>query len=189
MSYTIYQTEGFVLSYRDAGESDRVYVLLTKERGALVARAGGVRNLASKLRYNLVPGQEGRFSLVRGKEIWRITGAEEVTPPPSLSCASWFVRMARLVRRLVPEEEANKEMYEECRDALRILRVSQNAKERTVIETTLAIKLLATLGYATDKPEIARIHDMSYEEALPLVTQLGSRATEEVTKLLKETHL
>lgn len=78
MAHTIYQTEGIVLSKRDFGEAERVYNIYTEKFGMVTAVAQGVRLLKSKLRYNLDLFSFGNFSLVAGKEIWRLTDAEEI---------------------------------------------------------------------------------------------------------------
>ncbi len=78
MSHVIYQTEGIVLGKRDFGEAERMLYVYTEKFGMVNAIAQGVRYVKSKLRYNLDLFAYGNFSLVAGREIWRITDAEEI---------------------------------------------------------------------------------------------------------------
>ena len=75
MSYSVYSTRGFILGSAPSGEAGKTYFLYTEQFGLVRATAIGVRHLKSKLRYNLEDYGFVTFSLVRGKEFWRITGA------------------------------------------------------------------------------------------------------------------
>lgn len=74
--YEVYTTDAFVIQARYVGENDRIYHLMTREYGLIVARATGVRKLASKLRYQLQLFRRVQVALIRGRDFWRITGAE-----------------------------------------------------------------------------------------------------------------
>jgi DNA repair protein RecO len=104
MAHTIYQTEGIVLGKRDFGEAERVYNIYTEKFGMVVAVAQGVRLLKSKLRYNLDLFAYGNFSLVAGKEIWRITDADEIKKIDDNNI-SLFSRISSFLLRMIKGEE------------------------------------------------------------------------------------
>lgn len=52
--------------------------LLTKELGLVRAHARSVREERSKLRYGLQNFSKSHITLVRGKDMWRITGAVQM---------------------------------------------------------------------------------------------------------------
>jgi DNA repair protein RecO (recombination protein O) len=66
-----------VLSMRDAREWDRTYLLYTKERGLLRARAMGARKGMSKLGAHLMPFSSLRCFLIRAKWLPKIGGVEQ----------------------------------------------------------------------------------------------------------------
>jgi recombinational DNA repair protein (RecF pathway) len=134
VSYAIYTTHGFVLSSAPSGEASKTYAIYTQDFGLIFARAQGVRLLSSKLRYSLDNYIFGKFSLVKGKEVWRITGAEaEPVRVDSLARA----RILNLVRRLVQGEEKNEKLFESLLEL----------HGQTLSETDALGKVLAALGY------------------------------------------
>jgi len=74
--YSVYTTAGFVLGSAERGEANKIYSIYTKDFGLVRASAQAVRLEKSKLRYNLDDFTHGHFSLVRGKELWKLTGSE-----------------------------------------------------------------------------------------------------------------
>lgn len=115
MPHTIYQTEGIVLGKRDFGEADRVYNIYTEKFGMVTAVAQGVRLLKSKLRYNLDLFAYGNFSLVAGKEIWRITDAEEMKKINDGNI-SLFSRIAGFLLRMIKGEERNDFIWQKVKN-------------------------------------------------------------------------
>ncbi|HJL55749.1 MAG TPA: DNA repair protein RecO, partial [Candidatus Paceibacterota bacterium] len=75
--HTLYSTECIVLGGVDSGEANKYISLFTKDIGLVKAVAKSVREEKSKLRYCLQDFSITLATLVRGKEVWRITGAEE----------------------------------------------------------------------------------------------------------------
>lgn len=67
-----YNTEGIILRYRDIGEYDRIYSILTREHGKVEAWAQGVRKPQSKLVAHLQPLYLCDFMIARGRRFDRI---------------------------------------------------------------------------------------------------------------------
>jgi len=76
--YTIHTTPGFIIGSRPYGEAGKMLQIFTRDLGLVMVAAQGIRLEKSKLRYHTSDYSFGRFSLVRGKEIWRLTSAAEV---------------------------------------------------------------------------------------------------------------
>lgn len=141
-------TEAVVLGRHDFGEANRWYHLLTPDFGLVVARAQGVRELKSKLNGHLALFGHAQISLVRGREYWRLIGAEEALhekfSPASLKSQA---RVAGLLRRLLPEAGADPELF-----AL----VQRGFSDLPAGEVALVWNILRLLGYiAVENPSSA----------------------------------
>jgi hypothetical protein len=89
--YHKHTTRAFVLSVSPSGEKNHFITLFTREFGMIRAKAQSVRVSDSKLRYALQEYSYIEVSLVKGKDIWRITNALpiyniyfELMSPPSV---------------------------------------------------------------------------------------------------------
>lgn len=160
MAYHLYHTEGIVLGAKDTGESNRVYFILTRDLGLVGAVAQGVRELKSKLRGHLTLGCRARMTFVRGRDVWRLTSAEEMgrIPAGDRTRLHAGLRMAELVRRLVHGEERDAELYDEMGAALEFV-CSPIFKEeyRTLVETVFAVRILARLGYGAEDEAVEAV--------------------------------
>lgn len=135
MSYAVYTTRGFILASAPSGEASKTYSIYTEDFGLIAARAQGVRLLASKLRYNLEEYSLAALSLVRGREVWRITGAEKESLPRA--SAQIRARILNLTRRLVQGEERNDALFSALLSLM----------DEKVSETAILAEVLSGLGY------------------------------------------
>ncbi|HWT05600.1 MAG TPA: DNA repair protein RecO, partial [Xanthomonadales bacterium] len=90
-------TDAIVLRARPLGEADRVYTLLTRERGKVDAVAKGVRRPRSSLGGRLEPLAEVRVALHKGRSLDVVTEARTIKSywdglvrPDALATASLF---------------------------------------------------------------------------------------------------
>jgi DNA repair protein RecO (recombination protein O) len=90
-------TDAIVLRTRPLGEADRVYTLLTRERGKVDAVAKGVRRPRSAMGGRLEPLAEVRVALHKGRSLDVITEVRTITSywnglvrPDALATASLF---------------------------------------------------------------------------------------------------
>lgn len=117
MSYRIYHTDGYIIDSSSSGESNKVFTILTVELGTIIAIAQGIRKLQSKLRYSLQDLTFAKFALVRGKDIWRITGAEKIVniydKKVPVQIRQSLARVLMFIKRLSPGEAVNKKVFEE----------------------------------------------------------------------------
>ncbi|MEK7614083.1 MAG: recombination protein O N-terminal domain-containing protein [Patescibacteria group bacterium] len=160
MSHFIYKTEAIILSEMPSGEDSRLYFLLTKDLGLVLAEARGVRLLKSKLRYNLYLFASVQTELVRGKSIWRVVN---VYPNGSgttfvSSNMNIFARLSQLVRRLVHGEEENRKLFDEIFYARNLLLKSKLSKEEAIgLELAVVARILFSLGYFGGKEKYDQI--------------------------------
>ncbi|MDE2071449.1 MAG: recombination protein O N-terminal domain-containing protein [Patescibacteria group bacterium] len=168
--YTINVTEGIVLEKRPLGEESAQVAILTERFGLLRATAQAGRGERSKLRYGLEPLTLGRYSFVRGKKAWRLSGAEHAQSIGSAERARRTAagRICKLLLRLVHGEETSG-LYTIVREGLNALVAETRepigdgkawpsglerrpssahmAEHVSAIEIVLVLRILATLGY------------------------------------------
>lgn len=114
MSHRLYHTEAILLGSRPYGEANRLLYLLTPDLGLVLTAVQGVRQASSKLRGHLLDYCHLRISLVRGRGIWRLTGAEVITDQISIfnsNQQTWWWRLCHLARRLIHGEESHPELF------------------------------------------------------------------------------
>ncbi len=194
MSHHIYQTEAFVIDSKDVGEANKLVFLFTKDLGLIMASAQGVRHLKSKLRYSLQDFSHSKVSLVRGKEIWRLTSAALIEnmlvrmSPESFA----FARALSLVKRLVHGEEKNAALWSTLQSAAEFLdtsKIKQFSGEH--FEYVLVLRILKSLGYIAQNPTNKQfIENDDWTEALLLQVESVKKAlVMEINKALKESQL
>ncbi len=157
MSHIIYQTEGVVLNKTDFGEADRLFTLFTRDFGKIRAVARGVRNLKSKLRYNLDLFSFSSFGLITNGGYWKILNAEEsfnskailLSPEKLVS----FSRFAGLVDRMVQGESSNLFLWNQIKETASFLaKKGLEGGDLRKFEISTSLALLGELGYV-DKNE------------------------------------
>jgi DNA repair protein RecO (recombination protein O) len=195
MAHHIYTTDGFVVESTPSGEADRFYTLFTKELGLIRATARGVRLQKSKLRYSLQDFSWSRISLVRGKELWRITSAraEEslaVKYRDQKPILQTIAHIASLIRRLVGGEEKNEALYKIIDQAFEFLETRTWHTELKLFEIIVVLKILHNLGYLRDIAELHHfIHDPFDESMLEAIKPHKALALKEINTSLRETQL
>lgn len=188
-----------MLGHSDYGESSRLIQIFTRELGLVTALAQGVRESRSKLRFNLQDFSVANFDLIRGRELWRVTGAT-----PNSVWASHFSwsparlalgRIFSLLRRLIHGEEANQPLYQDLVSAAEALsRVSADqplAAWLNDYELLLVARVLKHLGYRPLAPALEALALTPVIE-LPALLPLGPErevALAAVNQALAASHL
>lgn len=156
--YEIYQTEGLVLKSIDLGEADKNLVVFTEEFGLIKIVAQGLRQTASKLRYGLQEFSFAQISIVRGRNVWRMTNAlcgENLyfSLFKNKEKIKVISRVLNLLSQLLSGEEKNNDLYKVLKEALLFLRANDLEKESLQgFENILVLRILYCLGYL-DKDE------------------------------------
>ena len=142
MAIEKYTTQCFVLESFDQGEHDRAYKLFTREFGLVSAHAKSIRKLESKLRAHVMPRSIALVTLVQGKEVWRLVGAEE-----QISEEKNLYEIVTLLKRFIRGEGAHITLYDRM---IQFLEVSPKY-EMKMSRLLLYYIVLVELGYADAK--------------------------------------
>lgn len=147
----IYRTEAIVLSRFDLGETDRIFTLLTRDRGKIRAVAKGARRPTSKLAPSLEYFTRSRMILSRGRELDVITSVEVIERPDELGgridAFSYACHLAEVTNKLVPEEQDVPEVYRLLAAALSEL---DHPGDPWLLARWYEMALLALTGYRLD---------------------------------------
>lgn len=153
MSHHIHHTDGIILHSFNIGESHKVIEVLTEKLGLIRANVRSVRSEKSKLRYSLENLSETTLSLVRGREVWRVTGALPGqnfyhSLKEDFEKLALLLRIVTLVRRLVQGEEKNEYLYLVIRELCLALSSGEHTEEELEgVECVAALRILHSLGY------------------------------------------
>lgn len=192
MSHTIYNTEGFILKSAPFGEANKYFFILTRDFGLIKAAAQGVRHLKSKLRYNLEDFSFGQVSVVRGREIWRLTSAEKKLAVKETEKFLLIGRIFSLLLRLLHGEEKNEKLFNWLKEGFVFLAQKEMPEnELASFECIMALRILSALGYIGELGDFNQFTASPYFtlELILAMSTLKSRAILEINKSLKETHL
>lgn len=115
MSYAIYKTEAFIMRIVPNGEANLDVVFLTRDLGKITVRVQSGRKAESKMRMHLVRYNHVVIDVVRGKNIWRLTGVHEEAQHSLFSDKNYlhaWHRIAGLAEHLIRGEEAHPELFD-----------------------------------------------------------------------------
>jgi len=191
----IYHTHGFITSFRNMGEANKMFVIYTKEMGLVRAVAQGVRLHKSKLRFALQDFSYARIDLVRGRDIWRVTSASTISSFPyarsDRQSLLLIARISKLLERLCDGEEAHENIFNDFIQALYLLDDTNTSVEtRTALELHLVLRIMNTLGYIGESGALAQYleSDFSTIETGNLLKERQSIIAH-INKALNESHL
>jgi recombinational DNA repair protein (RecF pathway) len=139
MAIEKYTTQAIIIESFDQGENDRVYKLFTREFGMIMAHAKSIRKLESKLRAHVEPRTISLVTVVRGRDVWRLVGAERKEP----SFASLY-DICQLLRRFVRGESVHKSLF----DRMVAFAEKEASFDKQKGRLLLYFVLLVELGYA-----------------------------------------
>lgn len=206
MSHRIYTTPGFVIGSRPSGEGGKILFIFTAELGQVMALAQGIRLSKSKLRYHAQDYSLANFSLVRGKDFWRVVGAEAVANDGSQSAQSsgiskstsaatyaLRVRMLSILSRLLQGEEKNAALFDAVNAAYEFLDGSEAKNSAELAEPIIMLRILHHLGYVRVITDLAPFltGNLFSPELFEAMKQPGmkAKAIKEINTALQESHL
>lgn len=155
----IYHTHGFVLSSRNKGEANKMLTVYTREMGLVRAMVQGVRLHKSKLRFTLQDFSYANIDFVRGKDIWRITSASNISTFPfarsSRDSLLIIARISKLLERLCDGEESNEKIFDDFIQSLYLLDDGNTTdSSREALELHLVLRIMNSLGYIGDSDSL-----------------------------------
>lgn len=194
MPYHIYQTRGFIIRGANGGEADRVIFIFTEHLGLLCVNARAARKISSKLRCSLQNYSFVRVALVRGKNVWRLTDAEEIASFSAIldiSKLKLIAGMFSLVNRFVHGEGENKILFESIKDIFGFLQREELSDEEMLSAETFAVlRILSALGYVGESSALvpflsAPISNYLLDDFVPH----RQEALREINRALRESQL
>lgn len=142
MSITKYTTKAIVVEAFESGENDKNFLLFTRDFGLVLANGKSIRKLTSKLRSHMLPRSLSLVTLVLGKEVWRLVGSEQVSPPSLVS-----FDISRVIRRFIRGEGEHKFLFDKLEE---IINSKKDFNEKNLKLLIIYITLVE-LGYADIK--------------------------------------
>ncbi len=191
----VYTTPAFIIKSIPAGEANKIYFLLTQELGFIRASAQSVRSHKSKLKGHLENFSFIKISVVKGKDIWRITNTETILQKAftkDFDKLSAVKNIFSLLLRLLHGEEKNDALFDAIESFyIFLFNTELSHDDLKSLEAIIVLRILLALGYfkkSSDLSTFAEGKDMSLEllHSFKIKRKL---AIEEINSALQETHL
>lgn len=162
-------TRGIVLARHSAGEGSARVMFYTESLGLVTALAKSAREERSKLRPHLMAGTMGTFSLVQGRDVWRITGATETANihfelGERAAAKEAAARLLSALRQFVHGEGENPYLFETLSGFFLTLPAVADA-DIAPAECMAMLRMLSALGYVREGPETAAFLPVAYDPA------------------------
>lgn len=150
MAIEKYTTEAFILRDYPAYEADMNYKVWTKDFGIIYISARSIRKTNAKLRMQTKKHNFLNMTIVKGKDIWRLVGIEEI--PNQTDNQKYFLEaktiVAEVINRFVEEKKTYKKLFEKLKTV-----IFSGTKELEIKKLKLLIYYLVLVdtGYADAK--------------------------------------
>jgi DNA repair protein RecO (recombination protein O) len=195
MAHEIYQTEGIILERRNFGEAERLYIVFTERFGKIMAIAQGVRNIKSKLRYNLEPLSLTSLALVATGESWRIVDASKITSFNNINNRSGksalYNKVVNFLSRMLQGQEKNHLLWQQLVADIIFLETEElSAQFLPLLEMFMITRILNNLGYL----DVERIDFIvgapkPSSDVLTKIESLKSHLIPKINEAIKSSHL
>ena len=181
----IYTTSAFVIHSASHGEAGKFLLLFTRDFGMIGATAQGIRLIKSKLRYHIQDFNFSTVSIVRGKEIWRLTGAHEIA---HMKNNIVHLRILKLLKRLLHGEEKNENLFEIIEE---LFNTEIKEKDFENVECLTVFRIMHILGYIDKKGELSSILEtfVINDEMLKSIQKNKAKIVKMINKALSESQL
>ena len=149
------------------------------------ATAQGIRLGTSKLRYHMQDFNFSNVSIVRGKEVWRVTGAHELEHTPSTAV---HLKILKLLKRLLQGEDKNEKLFEILEE---LYRTEIKEEDFEYVECLTVLRTLNTLGYVRAINQFDQFfkNNLIDAEIIEKAKALKSDIVKVINQALKESHL
>lgn len=154
MSIEKYTTEAFILREYERDENDMVYKVWTRDFGIIFVLARSIRKITAKLRMVIKKNDFVLITVVKGKDVWRLTGAEEYSQNKILTNSDWQFKAKKIISDSVNKLIEEKKTYKKLFDRLKSIFVSEeNYKSLSLIDINkfkllIMYIVLVDTGYA-----------------------------------------
>ena len=167
--YHKHHTKGIVLKSYPDGESSLKIYLLTPDFGLVRAKVQSARKIDSKLRQGIQDYTLGQFSLVKGRNEWKIVGVSAEKNIYELYKKERekiliIGNVFNLLKKLLGEEDERADVTSVVFGFIEHLKIIKKGDELRNLECLVLLKILNRLGYVRDDPEL--IPSISSDEIL-----------------------
>lgn len=151
-----------------SGEGSARVLLYTDSAGLLWAHAQSAREERSQLRSHLQIGTRGKFSLVKGKDVWRVVGVAETMNmhfalADRADAQRTLQRVLLFVRQFVRGEGSDPYFFSVLWGFFDTL--SSHTGERLKdAEHAVVLRMLAALGYVEGGESVSHFLQATYDE-------------------------
>lgn len=156
MSYRVYTTKGIVLKKKTSGEQNSLLFILTKDLGYIMASARSTRSSKSKLKGLLEEYAYGEFSLVKGKNGWRLTNVSNegnfFFELPEYSRKT-LAQISSVLGKMIQGEVEQSEIYECISKSFKCLSITEK-EDVPQVEIYTVLYIMNLLGYVDNTEEI-----------------------------------
>ncbi len=164
---------GIVVARREAGEGSARILFYTDALGLITALAKSAREERSKLRPHLQKGTTGTYTLVRGRDSWRVTGAVDTEnsyfKTETLEAKRSLERVTSAIRQFVRGEGSDPYLFTALFSFFRSL-PALPPEYISEAECAAVLRMLAALGYVRDDERVQPFLSVSYDlSALELI--------------------
>ncbi len=198
----IYTTKAIIIKSVPIGEANKYYFLLTESLGFIRASAQSVRLDKSKLKGHLQDFCFVEISLVKGKDVWRITSVETLESGKFIKDINKLVAIKNifsLLLRLLHGEEKNEPLFYSIESFYNFLLKNELSQDNIKnLETITVLRILYHLGYFKTTSPVESIGvDLSsfvkdHKLSIDIINSFDSKkkiAILDINNALKETHL
>lgn len=178
-----------MVSTRNHGEADRLYLIYTRDFGMVLASAKSVRTLKSKLRLHIESGALLSITLLKSKNHWKLLEvvAEERLLQRTESYKI-FLRLLTVLKTLAFGEERNNSLFEVVTEVFKYLKNPENDKI-VAAECLAMLKIMHSLGYGEPDLPISIATGPFNNPNLELVENNKNQLITGINKTLKQTGL
>lgn len=152
MSIEKYTTEAFILREYPQDENDFVYKVWTKDFGIIFVLARSIRKINAKLRMNAKKNEFLNMTLVKGRDVWRLTGVEEIKE--NLGTSQYFSEIKLLISETINRFLEEKKTYKKLFEKLKFLTICSNGLTQMdpfKLKILIYYLVLVDTGYADAK--------------------------------------
>ena len=174
MSHAIYQTKALILHIKNMRESNKMITLYTEKFGLIYVAAQSARALQSKMRFHLHKLSLVEVDVVRGRDIWRLTGIHEEQPIFEFIDSPWYPvldRIGSFLTRLCRGEESHDALWSDLRLLYSYIFAHRNdqSDHSGNIEMIFVSRALYHLGYANDDQKYFHLENPFVDEVCSVV--------------------
>ena len=141
--------EGVIIKEYNLGESDKTFVIFTREQGKMRMAASGIRNYRSKLGGSSRFLQYARFVLKKGKTLYRVQECERIEGfdelRKDLNALSVGAYLAEITSDALLDEEPCEDLFRLFLNTLHFL--SKNPEQWKFYKSVYELHLVSQMGY------------------------------------------